>query len=520
MRNVIVIFMLSAAFAATACGPTSPEKTSAPDVKGAPAAWSVKTAPVESPAGPNSSEPQLAVSNRGVLLSWTEKAGDKSTLKFAERTASGWSQPMTAASGSGWFVTYADPPTVIRLSDGTLVATWQVTTDEELEAANLNLSYSKDDGKTWARPFLPHHDRTKTQHAFPSFFEVPGTGLGMVWLDGRLGAKDPENGPMSLQYASFDSSWKQTAEAALDTRVCECCSTSTAVTSDGVVAAFRDRSEKEIRNIAVVRLENGQWTTSTPVHDDNWEVHSCPVNGPAISARGRNAVVAWFTAKDDKGQAYAAFSSDAGRTWGSPITLHDDASLGRVDVELLDDGSAVATWVEYADKRGQFRMRRIEPSGMRGPAMAVAAVEGGSSSGFPRMAHRRRGPAELVRITPHGPASLSSPWHHGRTVVCGHVHPDVRNGQLHRRRVHERESGLYGGVDDGSDGHHRASRDARDVPRREAQRHHHGRERRRGNLAVRIHQATDGRWRSPIPPFDDPAPLRSDPDVHESVPAE
>ena len=47
----------------------------------------------------------------------------------------------------------------------------------------------------------------------------------------------------------------------------------------------------------------------------------------------------WFTVKDDLGQAYAAFSSDAGRTWGAPIRLDDGGSLGRVDVELLDNGT-------------------------------------------------------------------------------------------------------------------------------------------------------------------------------------
>jgi len=160
------------------------------------------------------------------------------------------------------------------------------------------------------------------------------------------------------------------------------------VTADGVIVAFRDRSEKEIRDIYVSRLENGKWTDGTPLHNDNWEIDACPVNGPMLNARGRQAVVAWFTVKNDQGQAWAAFSSDAGHTWGAPIRLDDAGSLGRVDVDLLDDGSAAATWVEYADKRGQFRMRRIEPSGMRTPAVNVAGVSSSAASGVPRMARR------------------------------------------------------------------------------------------------------------------------------------
>jgi hypothetical protein len=112
------------------------------------------------------------------------------------------------------------------------------------------------------------------------------------------------------------------------------------------------------------------------------------VNGPVISARGRQVAAAWFTVKNDQGQAWAAFSADAGHTWGAPVRLDDGGSLGRVTVELLDDGSAAASWVEFADKRAQFRMRRIEPSGTRSPAVSVAGVSGSSASGVPRMARR------------------------------------------------------------------------------------------------------------------------------------
>jgi len=227
-------------------------------------------------------------------------------------------------------------PSVIRLSDGTLVANWYLNTDIQQEAYDLWVSYSRDDGKTWAKAFTPHHDRTKTQHGFATLFELPTKGLGMVWLDAReyeLAREDPEGGSIMLRYASFDPQWKQTADEAVNLRVCECCQTSVSATADGVIAAFRDRSDKEIRDIHVTRLENGKWTEAVPVHDDNWEVDSCPVNGPAVSARGRNVAVAWFTAKNDEGQAFAAFSNDAGRTWreaggglppGRAIAIADD----------------------------------------------------------------------------------------------------------------------------------------------------------------------------------------------------
>ena len=389
--STAALVVFAAVVVGASCGraPGGDERTGAGETTSSAAAWSVAVQPIPSPSGPNSSEPQLTVSNRGVTLSWLERAGAMAQLKFAERTSSGWSQPTTVASGNNWFLSYADPPTVLRRPDGTLVASWLISTNPTYEGSDLHVSYSRDNGKTWAQPFMPHHDGTEQQHAFPSFFELPGNGLGVIWLDGRdtqPSEANPEGGPMALRYAAYDAQWKRTAEGAVDVRACECCSTAAAVTADGVLVAFRDRTEKEIRDIAVARLENGKWTDATPVYNDNWEVYACPVNGPALSARGRQAAVAWYTVKADRGQAYAAFSSDAGRSWGAPIRLDDAASLGRVDIELLDDGSAAATWVEYANGRGQLRLRRVEPSGAKSAAIPVAGVEGGGASGFPRLA--------------------------------------------------------------------------------------------------------------------------------------
>jgi hypothetical protein len=354
--------------------------------------WPPALQPLASPASANTSLPRLIATDAGVILSWVERAGPKTTLKFAERTTSTWGAPITVASGNDWFVSYADPPSVLRLSSGTLVAQWEQQTDPRIEAMDLRMSYSTDGGRTWVPSFTPHHDGTMTQHAFPSLFELPGHALGLVWLDGReslIETEDPAGGAMTMRYAAFDASWKQTADLAVDHRVCECCSTAAAVTPDGVLTAFRDRSAGEIRNIAVARLEKGAWTAATTVHDDGWKTHSCPVNGPALTTRDRNAAVAWFTAVNDQGHSYAAFSSDAGRSWGNPIRLDETASLGRVDIEMLDDGSAAAMWVEYADRRAQVRMRRVGGGAPSSPAIPVAGVADSTASGFPQLTRFR-----------------------------------------------------------------------------------------------------------------------------------
>jgi hypothetical protein len=110
------------------------------------------------------------------------------------------------------------------------------------------------------------------------------------------------------------------------------------------------------------------------------------VNGPAITAQGNNVAAAWFTARNDQGQSWAAFSKDGGRTWGQPIRLDDAASMGKVAIEMLDDGSAVASWIEFANQRSQFRARRIEASGTKSAPITIAGAAGtGRVGGVPRM---------------------------------------------------------------------------------------------------------------------------------------
>ena len=137
-----------------------------------------------SPATGSSAQPQLSVSSRGVLLSWIERAGDLATLKFAERTASGWTEARTVAAGRDWFVNWADVPSVMRLPSGTLVAHWLQKSGPDTYAYDVWLSYSQDEGRTWSPSFIPHHDGTKTEHGFASLFHSATASVPSGWMGG------------------------------------------------------------------------------------------------------------------------------------------------------------------------------------------------------------------------------------------------------------------------------------------------------------------------------------------------
>jgi hypothetical protein len=82
---------------------------------------------LETPAGPGSGEPNLAVAPDGrVLLSWIEAAGDQGhRLRFSARPKAGaWSAPETVAAGKDWFVNWADFPSLAVLPDGAMFGYW------------------------------------------------------------------------------------------------------------------------------------------------------------------------------------------------------------------------------------------------------------------------------------------------------------------------------------------------------------------------------------------------------------
>jgi len=342
---------------------------------------------VASPASANSSEPHFTLQGDRVILSWVEVNGDRAALKFAERTAAGWTNAQTAASGTNFFVNSFDVPSVHALADGSLAAHWEerLGEDEDSDASKVMLSWSKDQGHTWSKPVTPHHDNTMTEHGFVSLFQAPGAGLGLVWIDGRATNPDTESGDMALRAAIYDAAGKQLRETVVAPRVCECCSTSVTETAEGPIVAFRNRSAAEVRDIYVTRLANGAWSPPVNVHADGWKINACPINGPSVAARGRDVAVAWFMAKNDQGQAFVAFSHDAGRTFSAPVRVDDAGSLGRLGVQMLDDGSAAVIWIEKSSPRTQMRLRVVSAAGMRSAPVTVADTEG---SRYPRMMRR------------------------------------------------------------------------------------------------------------------------------------
>ena len=149
---------------------------------------------------------------------------------------------------------------------------------------------------------------------------------------------------------------------------------------------YRNRTEDEIRDIYFARLIEGQWSSGQPVSSDNWEISGCPVNGPAIAARGEKLAVAWYTAAQDQPTVKLAFSREEGNGFQPAIVIDSANPLGAADVLLLDNGDAVVSWLaETADGKVQLQIQRVSPSGEKGTNHLVAVTSMGRMTGFPQM---------------------------------------------------------------------------------------------------------------------------------------
>ena len=392
MRHVRSATVLLFVSLAAACAGEKQTNESKPPA--APPKTEATVEALPSPTGPGAAEPFLFTTRDGVGLSWLEPVAktDRVALRFATYRNSQWSAPRTIIERNDLFVNWADFPSVIEDTKGTLFAHWLQKSGSGTYSYDVQMAASTDGGATWSKPFLLNRDGKQSEHGFATLAALPNGGIGATWLDGRnmtMSGGDHEGhdaGDMTIRYATVDASGNIANDVELDRRTCECCTTGMTMTGSGPVIVYRDRSPDEIRDISYVRQTATGWSEPRPVRADGWKINGCPVNGPQIDAIGNRAVTAWFTAANEQQRVYAAFSDDGGATFGDAVTIDDGKPVGRVDVVLLDADTAVVTWLEQTANGAEIRARRVPRSGKPAPSVKIADSGTARAAGFARIA--------------------------------------------------------------------------------------------------------------------------------------
>ncbi len=365
----------------------SPADREAPDA--------ARLTPMPSPAGPRSGEPFLASDATGAVhMTWIEQTGDSThAVRYARLDGDTWSLPTTVVERRDLFVNWADYPSVIATPSGRLLVHWLQRSGAGRYAYDVRIAQSADRGVTWTDGSVLHTDRSAAEHGFVALWVAPNDSVGAAWLDGRHTTMGEGGhgggGAMSLQSVSVASSGAFGVEQPVDLRTCDCCQVAATVTASGPVIAYRDRTEDEIRDIAVVRRDGGAWTSPSIVYADGWHIEACPVNGPALASRGDTVAIAWFTGAQDTARVRVAFSVDGGPRFAAPVRVAGGAPAGRVGIVLDENGDAIVSWLERVPPEdAEVRMRRVTRAGAMGAPLIISRTKAARASGFPRIARR------------------------------------------------------------------------------------------------------------------------------------
>ncbi len=343
---------------------------------------------LRSPAANNSAQPFLFSSGKDLYMSWMHKKNDSLvSLQYSKLNDSIWDAPSEIASGSNWFVNWADFP-AIAVNDGNILSHFLQKSAEGTYTYDIRLKLFNKKTNSWKEDFVLHNDSTQAEHGFVTMLPYQNDAFFVTWLDGRNTTENEGHqgpGAMTIRAATISSGGKVTNEVELDYKTCDCCQTSAALTENGPIVVYRDRSDNEIRDISISRFLDGNWTSPEAVFHDNWKIEGCPVNGPKAASHKNYLAIAWYTAAKELPKVNLIFSKDNGMTFDAPILIDEIRTIGRVDVAFINANHVLVSWVTSENSQTVLKAMKVDLMGERSDPFVVAKFDPSRSSGFPQL---------------------------------------------------------------------------------------------------------------------------------------
>lgn len=268
------------------------------------------------------------------------------------------------------------PPKLAWAVDGSLHALYVLQRElpgAPWPVAALRAARSNDGGRTWEPPVTVTDDTLVFgSHNFHAFHASTDGTLIAAWLDGRSGTS------AAYLARSLDGGRTWLQNTALSPReACPCCRTAIASRPSGKVwIAWREVLTGNVRDVVVARSTDGGATFAVPdrVHADDWVFDACPHAGPSLVADARGRLhIGWWTGKEGRAGVWYARSDD-GLTFGTPVSLDEDAGARAAHVQLAAEGDTVVAAWDRIDGAMSAVMMRVSRDGGRtfGPALRVS----------------------------------------------------------------------------------------------------------------------------------------------------
>ena len=336
----------------------------------------------------SNAQPSLVYRNSSLSLSWVSfNKQKKASLNLSRFIDGKWTKPQTIATGSDWFVNWADFPT--HAINGNLILTSYL---KKSASGTYNydvvLSLQKLSGEKIKEDFILHSDGVKSEHGFVSIIPNDNNGFYVTWLDGRNTVEkklDGHHKPMTIRFAEITAGGGVINESELDSATCDCCQTSIAANKNGPIVVYRDRDKKEVRDIYITRQINGAWEAPSPVHKDGWIINGCPVNGPKVAVNSNNLAVSWFTVSNENPIVNLSFSKSNGDSFSTPIKINDHDAIGRVDVAFLNEQEVIVSYMEGDDVGTYLRIKKVSINGKVSEPITISKIDGGRNTGVPQL---------------------------------------------------------------------------------------------------------------------------------------
>ncbi|MCF6223205.1 MAG: hypothetical protein L3J34_05705 [Flavobacteriaceae bacterium] len=366
---------------------------------------------IESPANGISKQPYLFSNGNDVLMSWTQKVNDSThTLNYSSLMDGKWTVSQEIAKGENWFINWADFPAIAKNNDN-IITHFLQKSDSATFAYDVRIKQTMDNGAVWMDDQKVHKDSTLTEHGFATILPYKDGGFFMTWLDGRNtkgdeghgghGGSDAKSGAtksnkkspsenkaivaMNIRTATVLPNGEVIDDILVDNKTCDCCQTSAAITPNGPIIVYRDRSDEEVRDIYISRLVEGNWTEPKTIHNDNWVIKGCPVNGPKADTFDNTLVIAWFTAADNVPKVNLTFSDDNGENFALPIQIDNGKPIGRVDVAIIDDKNVLVSWMETTENGADIKIIKVNKNGTKSKPFVISSLSESRASGFPQI---------------------------------------------------------------------------------------------------------------------------------------
>jgi hypothetical protein len=338
--------------------------------------------------GKNNAQPNLVSFNGSISLSWISTLNNDDALLHLTQLKDGkWMKPLTIAKGSDWFINWADFP-AHAINQNLILTSYLKKSSVGTYDYDIMLNLRDFSGKKIKEDFLLNTDGFEAEHGFVSIVPNKNQGFFITWLDGRnttVKDLDGHTKPMTIRFAEITQNGDIINENELDGATCDCCQTSIAMTGLGPIVVYRDRSDKEVRDIYTARNLNGIWEEPKLLHDDGWVINGCPVNGPKAVSNSSNLAIAWFTVVNNKPEVKVSFSNNNGESFGKPIALNDSDAIGRVDVAFLNNSEIIVSYMEFDNSGTYLRIKKISTAGEVSKPITISKIDGGRGSGVPQL---------------------------------------------------------------------------------------------------------------------------------------